>query len=246
MRDRPALPVPDDPREWGAMRPYRGRRSFDILDPVLEPFWSGQRAFAHLETELDAEPGRDAASVALLDEFGADVGAELPELTRALAQGILAIDAIVDGIVSAQVGLDGVGTAPIPELRRGPAGMVLRSSSDVDIVPRGGGGDAPGTTADDSGAPDALGFIAVDLLRVDGTSLLDVPLLERKRLLESVILPGPLVRLSVHVQPPIDPWLATWKSMGLRGAMLKAANSRYRPGDDTIEWRIVERLAHRR
>ena len=86
------------------------------------------------------------------------------------------------------------------------------------------------------------GFIAVDLLRVDGTSLLDVPLLERKRLLESVVAPGPLVRTSTHVRPPIDSWIATWKSLGLRGGILKAANSRYVPGDRHIEWRLVERL----
>jgi hypothetical protein len=33
--------------------------------------------------------------------------------------------------------------------------------------------------------------------------------------------------------------------MGLRGGMLKAANSRYHPNDDTIEWRSVERLNRR-
>ena len=86
------------------------------------------------------------------------------------------------------------------------------------------------------------GFIAVDLLRVDGTSLLEVPLLERKRLLESVVVPGPLVRTSPHVRPPIDSWIATWKALGLRGGILKAANSRYVPGDDSVEWRLVERL----
>jgi bifunctional non-homologous end joining protein LigD len=90
------------------------------------------------------------------------------------------------------------------------------------------------------------GFVAVDLLRIDGSSLLDVPLLERKRLLESVIAPSPLLRLSPHVRPPIDPWIATWKSMGLRGGILKAANSRYHPLDDTVEWRVVERLNRRR
>jgi hypothetical protein len=34
--------------------------------------------------------------------------------------------------------------------------------------------------------------------------------------------------------------------MGLRGGILKAANSRYRPNDDTIEWQVVERLNKRR
>ena len=66
------------------------------------------------------------------------------------------------------------------------------------------------------------------------------------RSLQSVILPSRLVRVSSHVRAPIDGWIATCKAMGLRGGILKSANSRYRPNDDTIEWRIVERLNRRR
>jgi ATP-dependent DNA ligase len=217
------------------MRPYRGRRSFDVTDPIIEPFWSGQRVLAHVVSRPDADPPAEAT---LLEDDGVDVGAELADLTAAVAESVLALDAILDGVVTWQVGLDGVGAAAIPELRRMPAGMILRSSADIDVVPRGTEGGA-------GGAVD-LGFVAVDLLRLDGTSLLDVPLLERKRLLESVVRPSQLVRVSTHVRPPYEPWLATWKAVGLRGAMLKAANSRYRPGDDTIEWRIVERLGRPR
>jgi hypothetical protein len=50
------------------------------------------------------------------------------------------------------------------------------------------------------------------------------------------------VRTSPHVRPPIDSWIVTWKSLGLRGGILKAANSRYLPGTETVEWRLVERL----
>ncbi len=88
--------------------------------------------------------------------------------------------------------------------------------------------------------------MAFDLLRVDGQSLLDLPLLERHRLLESVIPEGPLVRVSIVCRPPIDPWIATWQASGLRGGMLKAANGRYLPGDRTPEWREVTRIATRR
>ena len=157
---------------------------------------------------------------------------ELPELAAAIAAAVLAEDAIIDGIISRQVGLSGVGAAPITEMRHRPA-LILRDRTDLDVVPRGA---APEQE-------DAIdGFVAVDLLRVDGVSLLDVPLLERKRLLESVVAPGPLVRTSPHVRPPIDSWVATWKSLGLRGGILKAANSRYVPGGETFEWRLVERL----
>jgi ATP-dependent DNA ligase len=73
-----------------------------------------------------------------------------------------------------------------------------------------------------------------------------VPLLERKRLLESVLTQSDVIRVSVHARPPLDPWVATWKSAGLRGAILKAANSRYLPGSFSDQWREVTRVAARR
>lgn len=86
-----------------------------------------------------------------------------------------------------------------------------------------------------------LSFVAIDLLRIDDETLFDVPLLERKRLLEGVLRQSPLVRLSPWVTPPIDAWLRTWRAAGFRGAMVKAANSRYTPGSMTVEWTVVER-----
>ena len=214
------------------MRPYRGRRRFDIKDPIAEPLWSGARVLAHVTSTPDAEP---PARVTLIEELGADVSPELPELTAAMARSLLVRDAIVDGVITRQVGLDGVGAAPIPEVRGSTTSLLMRNNVDLDVVPRGSDG------APDSGELQD-GFVAFDLLRIDGTSLLDVPLLERKRLLESVVAQDALLRVSAHVRPPIDTWVGTWKAMGLRGGILKAANSRYRPGDDTIEWRIVERV----
>ena len=176
----------------------------------------------------------------LIEELGADLAPELPALAESLGASFRGLDAIVDGVISRQVMLDGVGAAAIPELHSRPTEVFVRGKLDFDVTARGPMVDAA------AGAEPVDGFIAVDLLRVDGTSLLGVPLLERKRLLESVVLPSRLVRISSHVRPPIDGWIATWKAMGLRGGILKAANSRYRPNDDTIEWRIVERLNLRR
>jgi len=230
-------PLPEDPREWAPMRVYRGRRAFDIKDPIVEPLWSGTRVLAHVTARPDADPPYE---VALIEELGSDLAEQLPQLTAAVGTGVLALDAIVDGVITRQVVLDGVGAAAIPEVRSRPTEMFVRSNLDFDVEARG-----PIVEAADSADP-IDGLMAVDLLRIDGTSLLEVPLLERKRLLESVISPGQLLRISGHVRPPVDPWLATWKSMGLRGGMLKAANSRYRPNDDTIEWRAVQRLNKRR
>jgi len=212
------------------MRPYRGRRVFDIRDPIVEPFWSGVRTIAHV-----AASGTSGIDVALLEDLGADLAPELPELREAIAGSVMAIEAVIDGVITRQVGLDGVGVAAIPEIH-GRAGVLIRNKADLDVAPR--------VRTEDEAEP-SDGFIAFDLLRLDGTDLLDVPLLERKRLLESVVVPGDLVRTSVHVRPPVETWLITWKALGLRGGILKAANSRYEPGADTIEWRIVERLGRR-
>ncbi|MGD8682354.1 MAG: hypothetical protein PVG27_00270 [Chloroflexota bacterium] len=236
MADREPLPLPEDPREWAPMRAYRGRRSFEVQDPIVEPLWSGTRVLAHVSVDRGAQR---PAQVALIEETGLDVSEELPTLAEAIGAGVLALEAIVDGVITRQLTLDGIGAAAIPEVRGGATGMLVRSSLDFDVQARG---------ADAGPAPELEpvdGFVAVDLLRIDGTLLLDVPLLERKRLLESVIAPGPLLRLSSHVSPPHDPWIATWKSMGLKGGILKAANSRYHPNDDTTEWQVVERLNKR-
>jgi ATP-dependent DNA ligase len=95
----------------------------------------------------------------------------------------------------------------------------------TDLAPRNAG---------DSERP--LAFVAVDLLRVDGQDLFDVPLLERKRLLDSLLLQHERVRVSPYTQPPLKPWLDSWRASGFRGAMLKAANSRYLPGRETDDW----------
>jgi ATP-dependent DNA ligase len=212
------------------MRPYTGRATPVIRDPVVEPFWSGVRVLAHVGP---APAGDTAPVVRLLAGDGVDLGSELPDVVAHVTAAVRALDAVVDGVVTRQVGLQGVGAAPIAEVRASATAVIMRGTADIDIVPRGRSSDA---------TPDDEGFVAVDLLSVDGTDLLDVPLLERKRLLESVVAETQYVRLSVLARPPIDAWIATWKALGLRGGMLKAANSRYEPGERTPEWRVVERV----
>jgi ATP-dependent DNA ligase len=212
------------------MRPYTGRARPVIRDPVVEPFWTGLRVLAHVGPGATADAGPVAR---LLADDGSDLGPELPDIAAQVTAAVRALDAVVDGIVTSQVGLQGVGAAPITEVRASATAVIMRGTADIDIVPRG---------RDSTGAPDEEGFVAVDLLSVDGSDLLDVPLLERKRLLESVVAETQHVRLSVLARPPIDPWIATWKALGLRGGMLKAANSRYEPGERSAEWRVVERV----
>jgi ATP-dependent DNA ligase len=84
-----------------------------------------------------------------------------------------------------------------------------------------------------------VAFVAVDLLAVDGSRLLDVPLLERKRLLESSIKPGELVRITPFVRPPIGSYVATWRGAGFDGLAYKGANSRYMPDARNDDWSIM-------
>jgi ATP-dependent DNA ligase len=210
------------------MRPYVGRARPEIRDPIVEPLWSGLRVLAHVGPR--AADGTER-TVGLFVDGTADVAAELPRIVAQVAAAVDAFEAVVDGIVTRQVGLGGVGAAPVAEVRASAPGILMRNAADIDVVPRGVTSEA-----------EADGFVAVDLLSVDGTDLLDVPLLERKRLLESVVREAERVRLSVVARPPIEPWIATWKALGLRGGLLKASNSQYEPGERSVEWRIVERV----
>ena|SRR3990172_4340582 len=85
------------------------------------------------------------------------------------------------------------------------------------------------------------GFVALDLLSIDRQSLLEIPLLERKRLLEGTLEQGDLVRLSPWAGPPIRSWFDSWHRAGFRGVVIKAANSRYTPGAETTEWAVLDK-----
>jgi ATP-dependent DNA ligase len=89
-------------------------------------------------------------------------------------------------------------------------------------------------------AGDTLVLVCVDLLALDGEPLLDVPLLERRRLLESVVDEDALVRVGPSVRPPVDPWIGSWRTQGFRALAYKAANSRYRPGIVNEDWATVQ------
>jgi ATP-dependent DNA ligase len=83
-----------------------------------------------------------------------------------------------------------------------------------------------------------VALVAVDLLWLDDEPLLSVPLLERKRILESVLGESRLVRRGIYVRPPVDTWLGSWRSFGFSRLAYKAANSRYVPGATNPQWTV--------
>jgi bifunctional non-homologous end joining protein LigD len=79
-----------------------------------------------------------------------------------------------------------------------------------------------------------------DLLHLDGRSLLEEPLEERRRLLASALRPDPRVRLSEHIEAHGIAFFEAARTRGLEGIMAKDRRSRYVPGKRTDRWQKVK------
>ncbi|MEA2608457.1 MAG: bifunctional non-ous end joining protein LigD [Chloroflexota bacterium] len=79
-----------------------------------------------------------------------------------------------------------------------------------------------------------------DLLHLDGRSLLDEPLEERRRLLAGALRPDPRVRLSEHVEADGIAFFEAVRTRGLEGIMAKERHSAYVPGGRSMAWQKVK------
>jgi bifunctional non-homologous end joining protein LigD len=79
-----------------------------------------------------------------------------------------------------------------------------------------------------------------DLLHLDGRSLLDEPLEERRRLLAAALRPDPRVRLSEHVVETGIAFFEAARARSLEGIMAKDRRSPYVPGKRTDRWQKVK------
>jgi ATP dependent DNA ligase domain len=195
-----------------------------VVDPIIEPMWVGVRGLGALDHE----------GAVLVDERADPIDGIEPILT-ALAAAARASALLVDGFLTKQAVLRSVDlnhwSSESPTL----ASLVgLRRNRSVDAVEFREEALAARSLAED----EPICFVATDLLWLDDTTLLDIPLLERRRLLDSVLVESDLVRLGIYVRPPIDTWLASWRAQGFNGLTYKAANSRYRPGETSAEWAV--------
>jgi hypothetical protein len=236
-------PEPDlaDPLTWRPQIARRSARPIAVRDPVCEPHWAGQHVLLHVDATQEESTASPAVRephvtswIQLIDVDGRDVTDDDPDLTAEVAASILAADAVVDGWLTDQASRTGAGTSIAETVRRTPIDTFVSFTGRPPelIVPPVIGHDGEGRTA----------FVAVDLLRVDGQVLLDLPLLERKRLLEGVVRQSDAVRITPYTRPPLKPWLVSWQSAGFEGAILKAANSRYRPTTLSDEWAVITRM----
>ncbi len=144
-----------------------------------------------------------------------DAARYFPELAAA-AGWIEATDAIVDGEV---VALDESGR---------PHFSLLQDRTGIRT------GRAAGTKRPGSPAP--IVYQAFDLLHLDGRSLLQVPLDERKRLLRSRLRPHPLVRYAGHVEADGEAFFEAARAQGLEGIVAKLRRSPYEPDRRSRSW----------
>ena len=200
-----------------------------IREPICEPLWWGARVLVHV----------DDFGVRIRDVEGEDVEgwADLRKAIEASAAGSeLVIDAYLIPALEDTTGVESFGDVDLPSSGRfarqffmGNVGQ-QRTEDSVEKVEN-----AEARIVDlDPDEPAAI--VAIDLLWLDGESLLDVPLGERKRLLDSALAERQLVRRTVHVRPPVETWYRQWRAFGFREFAVKDANSRYVPGGESDLW----------
>lgn len=208
-------------------QPFGHGRPKHVVDPLIEPLWTGVRALAAVE----------AGTTVIVDEAGGAIDG-VPDVNEALADAALAEALVLDGFLTKLPARDGGGVFVAMDSLPSTSQMVsrpllgIRPTHPEDAIKAL---DAA-REARTFGPEDTIHFVAIDLLWLEGDSLLDVPLLERRRQLESVLDESDLVRRGVYVRPPIDAWISSWRSLGFLGLSYKAANSRYRPGHPKSDW----------
>jgi ATP-dependent DNA ligase len=213
-------------------RPQRFSESGgDVTDPLIEPLWTGLRVLAAVDDD-----------VATFRDLDGDVIDEFPDVQTELAAARLADRLIVDGYLTHQVIQDQAVIARRAAQARDTAAPSMGQMWFGNLLRRGGR-KAPTVESTERAAPVMDGDVAlviVDLLWLDDEPLLDVPLLERKRVLESAVGESRLVRRGTFVHPPVDPWLSSWRAFGFSRMSYKAANSRYLPGQQNPEWTVAD------
>jgi bifunctional non-homologous end joining protein LigD len=218
---RKATPEPPtDPNDW---RPQRFGRGFRVLrDAIIEPSWNGVRVLARLDLGLTR----------FTDEEGVDCTEEFTGVADAITAAALAGDFIIDGFLTVEA-TQVVAGRPMAEIQPPTKGQVMTQWI------AGGRAVKPSLPERHLDPDRPIAFVAVDLLQIDGTPLLDVPLLERKRLLDGSLAPAELVRITPFVRPPIGNFITTWRGMGFQGLAYKAVNSRYTPDLRNNDWSIL-------
>jgi hypothetical protein len=215
-------------REW---RPqlFGTRKAQDVTDPLIEPFWTGPRGLVLVDGDavdfVDSDGETVELDAAVVDELRAATGARLLLEAVLTSQPLQQPDDLV-----------GRDRPPAPTAGEAMGQMMLgsRRGRRSELAR-----DAEEAARRSSMPVDEYALVAVDLLWIDDQPLLDIPLLERRRVLEAELAESRLIRRGIHVRLPVDPWIGPWRLFGFGSMAYKAANSRYRPGEPNQDWAIA-------
>jgi len=186
-----------------------------------DPDWVFELKLDGYRVEAVVEDGR----LQLWTRNRLDAARYFPDLAASRPDWIAASTAILDGEV---VALDEEGRSDFSQLqdRTGMRGFATKRGER-----RGGDG---AKQAD--GPPAPLVFFVFDLLYLDGRSLLDVPLEDRKRILKDVLRERPEVRFVSHIEGDGETFFNAAKDRGLEGVVAKLRRSRYEPDQRSSSW----------
>jgi hypothetical protein len=207
---------------------FGDKRAASIPDPLVEPLWTGPRILVLI----------DGSTVRLIDGDGQTIE-EHPEIVEVLRESARGATALLEAFLTPEpiqtiAAIASRETLTMPKVSDTMTQMIVGARGDRKDRLASEQEDARRRTVE--GAGERVALVAVDLLWLDDQPLFDVPLLERKRILESVVVESDLVRVGIHIRPPIDAWLGSWRSFGFHRLAFKAANSRYIPGAKNQEW----------
>jgi hypothetical protein len=239
FRRSPSAPTPPlDPDQWRP-QPYAQVDPRSVTDPIVEPAWGGVRVLVRLRRAAAGSPnprpkprGRPQLEAVITDEDGVDCTAEFADVAGAIVEAARVQEAILDGFLTIEATQAGEGfSIPLPEASTG--GQLMRQLVLGDNRRKR---PEPAPALDGS---KPIAFVAVDLLSIDESRIVDVPLLERKRILGGALEESERVRITPFVRPPLGSLEMTWKAHGFRELVYKPANGRYSPAGEPGDWAVA-------
>ena len=202
------------PEALSPMLASPGGEPFTHPDWLFEVKWDGVRALAFIRGA-----GR-RREVCLQGRNLSPLTSRYPEVVQALSRLPLPSGLILDGEI---VALDAQGRPSFQLLQRRIHATkeeeIARLQAEVPVV-----------------------YYVFDLLYAHGHALLDRPLEERRKVLESLIPPDPVVRISEAVRVEGEAFFQAVRDLGLEGVIAKRLDSRYEPGRRSPSWLKIKHL----
>lgn len=209
--------------QWLAMM-SEDRRPAGDLPPLPDPMLATSAEGAFDDPAWLFEPKWDGIrAIAHCDEATRlvsrndhDITVAYPEL-HGLHNQVVAMEAMLDGeIVAFEEG--------VPSFQRLQQRMHLRDERRIAQISK----------------TIPVVYMVFDILFLDRRSLIDLPLEERRRILEEIVVPGDQIQVSPATSGDGIALFSAAAAQGLEGVMAKRRSSRYVPGARTSDWLKVK------